>query len=285
MFTPMNDPLSPAPSPSPALRGEGEAIAAIIADEINRQRAAHPDRPALIGVAGSQGSGKTTACRLLAAANAPRFAHFSLDDVYLPRAAREHLAREVHPLFATRGPPGTHDLALAEATIDALMNAGPDTRTPLPVFNKATDDRAPESAWPVFTGQPEAILFDGWCVGATVPALPAEALNDIEREDADGFWRKETETQLRKIYVPFFAAFDAIVYLKPPNWEIVRAWRGQQEEHLLGRALTAAEAAKLDRFLMFYERITRSMMAGGHVAGVVVELDEVRRVKGMSALP
>ena len=80
--------------------------------------------------------------------------------------------------------------------------------------------------------------------------------------------------QLRKKYAPFFAAFDAIVYLQAPNWEIVRRWRGQQEEQTLGRQLTAEEEAKLDRFLMFYERITKSMMSGGHCATHVVRLDE-----------
>jgi D-glycerate 3-kinase len=66
------------------------------------------------------------------------------------------------------------------------------------------------------------------------------------------------------------------VHLQAPNWEIVRRWRGQQEEQLLGRALTPEENAKLDRFLMHFERITRSMMAGGHVACITVELDETR---------
>ncbi len=278
------------------------AVPEIIYGFIERQRARNPERPALIGVAGAQGSGKTTAVQALAAAN-PRYAQFSLDDVYLTKAERvwradnvssfdpyrdmdgnfqvAHTPRpEIERLLLTRGPPGTHDLSLAKDVIARLMRGEP---TKLPRFDKAADDRAPESTWPLFTGQAEAILFDGWCLGATPTALPAEPLNDVEREDEDGIWRKETETQLRKIYAPFFMTFDAIVYLKPPNWEIVRGWRGQQEEQLLGRALTAEENAKLDRFLMFYERITRSMMAGGHVADVVVKLDEARRVKGMSA--
>ena len=35
----------------------------------------------------------------------------SLDDLYLTRAQRQRLALDVHPLLATRGPPGSHDLA------------------------------------------------------------------------------------------------------------------------------------------------------------------------------
>lgn len=245
---------------------------------IQRARAKHPDRPVLIGVAGSQGSGKTTACRLLEAANRPRFAHFSLDDVYLPRAARQHLAREVHPLFATRGPPGTHDLALAEATIDALTNAGADTRTPLPVFNKAADDRAPESEWAVFIGRPEAILFDGWCVGAR-PTADGPAINALEADDdADGRWRGTINARLGDDYATFFAAFDAIAYLRPPSFEVVHGWRRQQEEELLGRTLNAEEDAKLARFIQHYERITRAMIDGRHSAELVIQLDAQRRV-------
>ena len=42
----------------------------------------------------------------------PRFERavtFSMDDLYLGRAARVDLARRIHPLLATRGVPGTHD--------------------------------------------------------------------------------------------------------------------------------------------------------------------------------
>ncbi len=273
------------------------AIPEIIYGIIHQQRALHPDRPVLIGVAGAQGSGKTTACALLAQANQPRFAHFSLDDVYLTKAERvwradnissfsavrdedgnfqvKHVVRPViERLLLTRGPPGTHDLGLARSVI-ASLNAGRPTR--LPRFDKRADDRAPEAAWPVLEGKAEAILIDGWCLGATVPA-PSPPLNAVEHDDIEGIWRKETETQLRKVYTPFFAAFDAIIYLQAPSWDVVRRWRGQQEEQMLGRPMTMEEGAKLDRFLMHYERITRSMMEGRHTASVVIKLDEDRKV-------
>ena len=55
------------------------------------------DRPPLIAIVGAQGCGKTTLAREAAA----RFgaAQISIDDVYLTRAEREAMAREVHPLF------------------------------------------------------------------------------------------------------------------------------------------------------------------------------------------
>ncbi|HVV32943.1 MAG TPA: hypothetical protein VHC73_06930, partial [Vitreimonas sp.] len=211
-------------------------IASLIYNVIKDVRAKHPDRPALIGVAGAQGSGKTYVCQLLEAANRPRFAHFSLDDVYLTKAERVwradnissfnavrdddgnfevgHVSRPlIEQLLLVRGPPGTHDLGLAQKLITQLSQAKP---TALPRFDKAIDDRAPESAWPVFNGPAEAILIDGWCLGAT-EMLPGEPMNDVEHDDIGGIWRRETEMQLRKKYAPFFASFDAIVYLQAPN--------------------------------------------------------------------
>lgn len=272
-------------------------IPVLLYEIIQQVRARHPERPALIGVGGAQGSGKSYACRTLAMTNQPRFAHFSLDDVYLTKAERvwradnvssfssvrdqdgnfevHHVARPVvERLLLTRGPPGTHDLKLAKRLLHDL---GQRQKTLLPRFDKAADERAPESTWPVFQGPAEAILVDGWCMGAT-PTPPSPPLNDVEHDDVEGIWRRETEMQLAKAYAPFFSTFDAIVYLQAPSWEIVRVWRGQQEEQTLGRPLTADENAAVDRFVMHYERITRFMLAGHHNAKWIVHLDEARNV-------
>lgn len=257
------------------------AIPSLIFNIIQDVRAREPSRPAVIGVAGAQGSGKTHWCTLLEATNRPRFAHFSLDDVYRTKAERALWAEELHPLFATRGPPGTHDLRLALSVIEALMDAAVVTETVLPRFDKHSDDRAPRSSWPTFLGRPDAILIDGWCLGAAPLGLDdIEATpNALETEaDADCEWRTLMARLLATDYADFFANFDAIVYLRAPSWEIVRRWRGEQEEKLLGRALTAAESAKLDRFVMHYERITRSMLDGHHTAKWIVHLDEARNV-------
>lgn len=280
------------------------SVPTLIFEIIQGLRAHHPERPALIGVGGAQGSGKTYSCRLLEAANRPRFAHFSLDDVYLTRAERvwradnisafsavrdedgkfdvAHTPRPaIERLLLTRGPPGTHDISLAKRLIADLAERRP---TPLPRFDKIADDRALEASWPVFQGPAEAILLDGWCVGAT--SMPdGEPLNEVEREDTEGIWRREIQKQLAKTYAPFFASFDAIVYLRAPSWEIVRAWRGQQEAETLGRPLTPEENAALDRFVMHYERVTRAMLAGHHRARWIVHLDEERNVTRIEQRP
>jgi D-glycerate 3-kinase len=244
---------------------------------IQKQRARNPERPALIGVSGAQGSGKTSLCQLLEAANRPRFVQFSIDDVYFDHAKRAELAARTHPLFVTRGPPGTHDIALARATIDALGAARPDTETPLPRFDKIKDVMRPRREWPIARGRPEAILIDAWCLGA-LPPPPGPALNAVEAEDVDGVWRAKQGEFLTTTYADWFDSFDAIIYLRAPNWDIVRRWRGQQEVALRGRALSPEEESWIDRFILHYERITRSMMDGGLRADHIVRIDEQRRV-------
>jgi D-glycerate 3-kinase len=111
--------------------------------------------PLIIGLAGAQGSGKST----LAAGLAQRLPFctgalpngagalpdasgsvvaVSLDDFYLSKARRQTLAAHVHPLFATRGPPGTHDLPLL---LDALLRVRSGRPVSLPLFDKLADDR------------------------------------------------------------------------------------------------------------------------------------------------
>jgi D-glycerate 3-kinase len=51
--------------------------------------------PLLIGISGSQGSGKSSLTRHLA--HTFELAHFSLDDVYHAKAHRSGLARDIHP--------------------------------------------------------------------------------------------------------------------------------------------------------------------------------------------
>jgi D-glycerate 3-kinase len=251
---------------------------------IEKHRARNPERPALIGVSGAQGSGKTSLCQLLQAANRSRFVQFSIDDVYFDHAKRAELAARTHPLFVTRGPPGTHDIGLARATIAALSDARPDTETPLPRFDKIKDVMKPQSEWPVTRGRPEAILIDAWCLGA-LPVPPSPPLNAVEAEDTNGVWRDTQNQFLRTSYADWFASFDAIIYLRAPSWDIVRRWRRQQEVSLRGRALTPDEEAWIDRFILHYERITRSMMDGSVIRDWTVQIDEQRRVLSTNETP
>lgn len=237
--------------------------------------------PVLI-VAGCQGSGKTTLCK--AAARAWGGAQISIDDVYLTRAEREAMARDVHPMFVTRGPPGTHDLTMLRALIDQLRRAGPDTLTRLPDFDKRGDDRRPADQWHRFVGRPSVILIDAWCLGARSQddAALAEPINALEAAcDADGVWRRYVNGQLAGDYARFVDQADGLLFLKAPGFETVLDWRCQQEATLLGippEHLPQDERHRLARFIQFFERPTRQMLSGGVRADTIVTLDQQRRV-------
>src|SRR5215217_385053 len=209
-----------------------------LVDSIGRLIDAGPvDRPPLIAVVGAQGSGKTT----LARAAAERFdgVQISLDDLYLTRAKREALAREVHPLMLTRGPPGTHDLSGLERLIDVLSSAAPDDETPIPGFDKRSDDRLPAEDWRRFRGRPSAILIDGWCLAATPQGEAAliEPVNALERDrDGDGRWRRAVNARIAGPYAELAARFDAVLFLKAPDFGVVLDWRAEQETDLMGLA-------------------------------------------------
>lgn len=259
-----------------------------LVDRIGRLIAAGPkDRPPLIAVVGAQGSGKTT----LARAAAERFdaVQISIDDVYLTRAEREAMAREVHPLFVTRGPPGTHDLGLLQQLIDALSAAGPEDETLIPDFDKRGDDRRPVEDWRTFRGRPSAILIDAWCLAALPedPAALIEPVNPLEAgQDSDGYWRRAVNGFVGGAYAGFIARFDAVLFLRAPSFDVVLDWRCQQEADLLGVApaeLPAAERERLAGFIRYFERITRRMLAGGVAADVVVQLDRNRLPGSMDA--
>ncbi|MDP3738219.1 MAG: hypothetical protein Q8R02_12565, partial [Hyphomonadaceae bacterium] len=110
------------------------------------------DRVPVIGIAGPQGSGKTTLVRAYASAH-KGVAAFSLDDVYLPSSYRRLIADSVHPLFVTRGPPGTHNLLQLNETLDDLQAAEGGSATQLPGFDKVTDNPLHLSGRPVFKGK------------------------------------------------------------------------------------------------------------------------------------
>jgi D-glycerate 3-kinase len=211
----------------------------------------------------------------------PGAVHFSINDVYLGKATRRSLATRVHPLFATRGPPGTHDVGLFHATLDGLQKADSDSRTPIPAFDKATDDTLPRTRWSTVRARPNLILVDGWCLGAATqdPRDLRKPVNSLEEgEDPNLAWRTAVNDFLFSPYQQVFARFDAILYLRAPDFGIVLDWRCQQEESLLGRSLTNKERERIARFVQHYERITRHMMDGARRADLEIQLDPRRNV-------
>lgn len=216
-----------------------------------------------IGIGGAQGLGKSTiaaATKALLEDRGLSAVVLSLDDFYLTKAARQRLAAEVHPLLATRGPPGTHDVALAGAVLDQLKARG---KVNLPRFDKATDDRAPRATWETVASPVDVILFEGWCLGARAQgeAALARPVNDLERdEDPDGVWRHYVNERLDGPYQALFAKLNELVFLQAPDFEVVRGWRTQQEHALRAATGGGMSDEEVARFIAYYERITRWML-------------------------
>jgi D-glycerate 3-kinase len=225
--------------------------------------------PIVVGLAGAQGSGKSTMAPRLATRLEEaelRAATLALDDFYLTRAEREELARSVHPLLATRGVPGTHDMALLNDVIDALLGG----RSALvPKFDKATDDRAIELR--KIEGLVDVVLLEGWCVGAQPQPTAAltDPVNALERqEDPDGLWRGWVNERLATDYSALFERLALRILLRAPSFGVVLRWRTEQERELLfGGMGTPA----IKRFIDHYERITRWMLEA-EPADLVIDL-------------
>lgn len=260
------------------------AVAAILAQiAAARSRLAH--RPAIIGLCGAQGSGKTTLAAALVerlALDGVTCATLSIDDLYLTRSQRVDLGRKVHPLLVTRGVPGTHDVRLGMRILASLA-AGRTTR--LPRFDKSIDDRAPVEQWFEVTPPLDVLIFEGWCVGALPePAhaltAPVNALE--EREDPEGIWRRYVNDALAGSYQDLFAAIDRLVLLAAPSFGVVMTWRRQQEQLLRARVPGRAgimDDAAIARFIQHFERITRHILRAMPThADLVLQLDEKRRI-------
>ncbi|NIJ06482.1 D-glycerate 3-kinase [Sphingomonas vulcanisoli] len=237
-------------------------------------------RPILVGLSGAQGSGKSHTGRRLAELlcdQGQQTVVRSLDDFYLTRAERQTLAAAVHPLLATRGVPGTHDIALLMQTVDALL-AG-DT-VALPRFDKTIDDRADRSEWPVHAGPVDVVLIEGWCIGARAQpeAMLAAPINALERaEDSAGRWRRFVNDRLAGDYAAFNARYDLRLMLRAPDFGCVLGWRAEQERGLDRRpdAPPPMDDAAVGRFIAHYERITRWMLED-EPADLIADLDAER---------
>ena len=64
----------------------------------------------------------------------------SIDDFYKTLEERKKMSHMVHPLFKTRGVPGTHDINLIKNFFIAIKKKN-FKKTKLPKFNKSIDDR------------------------------------------------------------------------------------------------------------------------------------------------
>ncbi|MEN8206622.1 MAG: hypothetical protein ABFS24_11485 [Pseudomonadota bacterium] len=251
-------------------------------------------RTLLIGVNGSQGSGKSTLAALLVQLLVKNFGlkaiALSIDDFYLTRQSRLSLANQVHPLLETRGVPGTHDVSLMCETLQQLTRES--CGVSIPRFDKAGDDRYPESEWNTVSSPFDIVIVEGWCLGT--PAQTDEDLlkpvNDLEAlEDPDGSWRQYVNQQIKGRYQDIYQLLDLWVMLQAPSFECVYQWRLEQEEKLADKLLQGEQenrsqnrlmtATQIYRFIQHYQRLTEHSLKQlpGRVH-YLIRLDADRRV-------
>jgi len=225
----------------------------------------------VIGINGSQGSGKTTAASILKSMLETKYTHqvaiLSIDDFYHSKAKRNELAQSLHPLFETRGVPGTHDIDLALHTIKQLKQLCKGKVFSIPRFDKATDDRKDEQQWDQIEGPVSIIILEGWCIGSQ--ALDSNSLqdpiNDLEKfEDKKATWRTSSNQFLAGKYQTLFKQIDYLLMLKAPNFDVVYQWRLKQEKKLTASLRSSPRnastnllnPAQLKRFIQHYQRLT-----------------------------
>lgn len=253
---------------------------------------AHAPRPLIYGLSGAQGSGKSTIARAVVArlrADGLKAAALSIDDLYYGREVPRRIAARTHPLFITRGPPGTHDVDRGMAILDTLKSR---RAARLPRFSKALDEPLSMAEWEEASGDLDLLLFEGWCLCAQ-PQDAADLdrpINVLEEVfDANGRWRRAVNANLAGPYQRLFLRIDRLAYLKPPTFDVVRRWRWEAEQAAAAADPGRAGSSLLDEddvdfFVQHYERITRRMMEDlPPRAALTIELDERRGVVSAAA--
>lgn len=187
-------------------------------------------QPFILGISGGQGAGKSTLCTALDATLSER-GHSSLtlalDDFYLSKAARLDLAETVHPLCATRGVPGTHDVARLGDAIDRLATISETAPLLLPRFSKSHDDCQADAE---ITQRPDFVFLEGWCVGAHASCIAPQPQNQWEAaKDPHGVWKKWTHDAAQD-YQPLWDKCDAMLLLRQENFDAVIDSRWIQEK-------------------------------------------------------
>ena len=242
-----------------------------------------------LGVSGGQGAGKTTVAGILKIILKKYFKReiqtISIDDFYKTLKERKQMSNKIHPLFETRGVPGTHDIGLVKNFFD-FLNKKKFKQIKIPNFDKSIDDRSKKRNWIHIEKKPEILILEGWCVGAKPQSngLIRKPINILEKyEDQDLIWRKYANKKLKKEYKKLFSKIDNFIFMKVPSYGMVFKWRLLQENklrkksHLNKKIMSDSE---IRRFVMFYERITLQMIKDlSKSASIVMLLKKNHEIK------
>mgnify|MGYP001487541338 FL=1 len=252
---------------------------------------ANKKKPYFVGLAGGQGTGKTTISSLIKIILTKYFKlkvfRISIDDFYKTRKERTNLSKRVHPMLLTRGVPGTHDINMM---LNFFRKAKSKNfkRIKLPTFNKAIDDRFSKKYWYDLRNKPDVIIFEGWCVGAKPEKniTLKKTINSMEKaKDQKQIWRKYVNQQLKSKYKNLYSQLNCLIYLKAKNFSLLQKWRLKQERKLWLKSkknlnLKIMSRGDVINFMQTYQRITQNMFRYmPRYASIILNLNTNHQIK------
>ena len=254
---------------------------------------ANKKSPLIIGLAGGQGTGKTTIASIISLILTKYFKlkvfKISIDDFYKTRNERKKISKSIHPLLMVRGVPGTHDYKIIYEFFKKIKNKK-FTKFRLPKFDKSKDERYNKELWYKINSKPDIIIFEGWCVGAKSQKNSEliKSKNSLEKiSDQNFIWRKYVNLQLKKNYKNLFRQIDEIIYLKANNFKMLQKWRIKQEKTLWlksknKRSLRIMNRGDIINFMQTYQRITQNMFKDApKYASIVMKLNSNHQINSI----
>jgi len=248
-------------------------------------------KPYFVGLAGGQGTGKTTSSSLIEIILTKYFKlkvfRISIDDFYKTRKERISLSKRVHPMLLTRGVPGTHDINMMLKFFKKVKSKK-FKRLKLPTFNKAIDDRYNKKYWYDLKTKPDVIIFEGWCVGAKPEGNNTlnKTINLMEKnKDKKRIWRKYVNQQLKSKYKKLYSQLNCLIYLKAKNFSLLQKWRLKQERKLLVNSKKNSKLKIMNKedvlsFMQTYQRITQNMFKNmPQYASIIINLNSNHQIK------
>jgi D-glycerate 3-kinase len=241
----------------------------------------------IIGLAGGQGSGKSTIAKILKIILKKKYKlnviNFSIDDYYKTLKDRKLMSKKINKLFLIRGVPGTHDIDLIKNHLNILKKKFL-TKIKIPKFDKSKDDRVSKNKWIKINKKQDIVIFEGWCVGATSQndKILKKPINNLEKFEDDKFtWRKKVNNELKTRYKKTFNLIDIFIFLQVPSFKHVYKWRLLQEKKLKikSKGKKIMNNSQIKNFIMYYERITKNMIKiFSRKANIVIKLDKKHRL-------
>ncbi len=252
---------------------------------------ANNKKPFFVGLAGGQGTGKTTISSIIKIILEKYFKlkvfKISIDDFYKTRKERVSLSKKVHSIFLTRGVPGTHDVNMM-LDFFKKSKAKKFKNLKLPNFNKAIDDRFPKNKWNKINRRPDIIIFEGWCVGAKAETNKTlkKSINSMEKvNDPNLIWRKYVNQQLKTKYKKLYSQLNCMIYLKARNFSLLQKWRLKQEHKLWLKTKKKGGHKIMSKkdvinFMQTYQRITQNMFKNTpKYASIILNLNSNHQIK------